>query len=316
MKTEARGVSAHYDYDALNRIKRRWYNGSSSTSATNHSSTLPNGVAQTDEVTYAYDSGCASCNTKGRLISVASSVSTYSFGEYDALGSVKAASQTIGEQTYTMSYNYDLAGHVVSMTYPSGRTVTYAYDGAGRTSSFIGNLGGADRNYATGMVYSPFGGTTKEQFGTDIPIFNNRAYNSRGQLAEIRAGTSFTGPTDDRNRGQLINWYSSGCGGANCNSTDNNGNLRKQETFIPHNDSISASTYWNQVFDYDNLNRLHSIQEGAMRQEYVYDRFGNRTIHQTQTVGAPKPNFGVDPNTNRLTPRLVPQQSVTTMPAT
>jgi len=39
------------------------------------------------------------------------------------------------------------------------------------------------------------------------------------------------------------------------------------------------------------------------QQEYAYDRWGNRTIHQTNTWGAeiPKPNFGVDTLTNRLT---------------
>jgi RHS repeat-associated protein len=301
VKTDARGVSAHYDYDALNRITRRWYNGSSSTSATTHSSSLPNGVAATDEVTYAYDPNIT--NGKGRLASVSSSVSSYSFNEYDALGQVKAASQTIGaigaQQTYPMHYTYDLAGHVKKMTYPSQRTVNYDYDAAGRTHSFIGELGGTDRNYSTGILYSALGGITREQFGTETTVYQKLAYNSRGQLAEIRASTNPT--TDDWNRGKFVNWYGAGCGGANCNTTDNNGNLRKQETFIPHNDSVSLQSSWNQVFDYDNLNRLHSIQEGAMRQEYVYDRYGNRTIHQSQTVGAPKPNFGVDPNTNRLT---------------
>jgi RHS repeat-associated protein len=38
-------------------------------------------------------------------------------------------------------------------------------------------------------------------------------------------------------------------------------------------------------------------------QSYIYDRFGNRTIDQTNTwgTGIPKPNFGVDTSTNRLT---------------
>ena len=40
------------------------------------------------------------------------------------------------------------------------------------------------------------------------------------------------------------------------------------------------------------------------QQEYVYDRYGNRTIHQTNTWGSniPKPNFGVNTATNQLTP--------------
>src|SRR6266568_3868352 len=91
----------------------------------------------------------------------------------------------------------DLAGHVTAMTYPSGRTVSYAYDNAGRTSSFSGYLGdGTNRTYTTGIIYSPFGGLTKEQFGTSTAIYNKLFYNSRGQLSEIREGTTYTGPTD------------------------------------------------------------------------------------------------------------------------
>jgi RHS repeat-associated protein len=110
------------------------------------------------------------------------------------------------------------------------------------------------------------------------------------------------------NRGKFVNWYSAQCGGASCNNTDNNGNLRKQEVFIPHNDGLTSSTSWLQQYDYDSLNRLERVKEfnsgstQLWQQEYVYDRWGNRTIHQTNTSnGTPKPNFGVDPNTNRLT---------------
>ena len=64
---------------------------------------------------------------------------------------------------YTINRSYDLAGHVTSQSYPSGHSVGYTYDGAGRTNSFAGNLGdGTQRSYATGIIYSPLGGVTKE----------------------------------------------------------------------------------------------------------------------------------------------------------
>jgi YD repeat-containing protein len=57
VKTDARGVSSHISYDALNRITRRWYNGSSSLNqVTNNVPALPSGVATSDEVAYFYDS--------------------------------------------------------------------------------------------------------------------------------------------------------------------------------------------------------------------------------------------------------------------
>jgi YD repeat-containing protein len=177
VKTDARGVSAHYDYDALNRLKRRWYNGSSLVTEMIHNQpALPSSIGATDEVNYAYDSGCPTCNTKGRLISVSSSASTYSYGSYDAVGRVLSVSQTLGGQPYPMSYEYDLAGHVTKMTYPSTRKINYAYDAAGRANSVTGTLGknpnAQPDNYATGIIYDAGGRMTKEQFGTTTPVYN------------------------------------------------------------------------------------------------------------------------------------------------
>ena len=56
VKTDARGVSAHFAYDSLNRINRRWYNGSNLLTATTHNSpALPAGVGTTDEAKFFYD---------------------------------------------------------------------------------------------------------------------------------------------------------------------------------------------------------------------------------------------------------------------
>jgi YD repeat-containing protein len=56
VKTDARGVSAHFSYDGINRINRRWYNSSNSTASTVHNNpALPAGVGATDEVKFYYD---------------------------------------------------------------------------------------------------------------------------------------------------------------------------------------------------------------------------------------------------------------------
>jgi len=79
VKSDARGVSAHLSYDALNRPTRRWYNGSSSLAEqTNNVPTLPSDVATSDEVAYFYDSQDLSPGAptysagyaKGRLVAV------------------------------------------------------------------------------------------------------------------------------------------------------------------------------------------------------------------------------------------------------
>ncbi len=80
--------------------------------------------------------------------------------------------------------------------------------------------------------------------------------------------------------------------------TDNNGNLKRQEIYIPNGGPTFAQT-----FDYDNLNRLQRVTDGSSwQQEYVYDLYGNRTIHETNTwgTGINKKDFTVNTVNNQL----------------
>ena len=276
-RTDARGVRTSYGYDDLNRLTSRSYQND------------PN---NTPAVNYTYDPAIA--NGVGRLSSVSSSISTYAYEEYDAFGRPTRASQTLYGQpnrTYVMTYAYDLAGHTTSMTYPSNRSVNYNYDLAGRLAdkdadhlAFAGNLGGGNpRTYSSGISYSAFGGMRQEQFGTTTRIYNKLLYNSRGQVAEILAATS--GDDATFNRGKIVNGYSLQCSGVNCAAADNNGNLRKQTVFVPNDDQNSNPTSWYQQYDYDPLNRLKRVHEytgnqsADWQQEYLYDRWGNRSIN-------------------------------------
>ena len=316
VKTDARGVSAHFEYDSLNRVTRRWYNGSNLAASTTHNSpALPSGVGTTNEAKFYYDTqtlpaGAPSYSrgsAVGRL--VAQTYGTGSNGDYyayDVLGRATMKIQQTGTVNYQMSAAYSLSGAVTTLTYPSGRTVSNSYDQAGRLSAVSGNLGdGTTRIYATGILYSPTGGLVKEQFGTTTSIYNKLFYNSRGQLAEIRASTSYTGPTDySADRGAIVNNYSNSCTGicSGMSMPDNNGNLRKQEIHIP-----SQTMRW-QEYTYDSLNRLDQAREvlngGAeqWKQKFNYDRWGNRTINTGITYGTGINNkaFEKEDATNRL----------------
>jgi RHS repeat-associated protein len=302
-KTDARPVSTSYVYDALNRVTSRSYSD------------------DTPAVTYSYDSA-GIANGKGRLASESSSVASYSYSGYDALGRVSGGAQTLGSQTYSLSYGYDRAGHVLSETYPSGRTVTNAYDGAGRLNSFTGNLGdGTARTYATGVSYDAGSRMTQEQFGTDTAIYNKLFYNSRGQLSEIREST--TGNDTSWNRGAIINHYSDNCWGMCYDGSsqnpsqgmpDNNGNLKKQDNYVPDNEQVTSYHTFTDSYAYDSLNRLQTVTETnyvsstnqtttPWQQSYTYDRYGNRKIDQANTWGGVNSmQAAVAPNTttNRL----------------
>jgi RHS repeat-associated protein len=307
-KTDARNITITYAYDALNR-----------NTSVNYSNTTI-GSPDVPDIQRIYDNPTAGAFGIGRLWqsygggneTVGSNVEKTLINSYDALGRPKTLSQRFktngawGTSVYETSRMYDRAGNVTSQTYPSGNKVTYHYDAAGRLDEFAGELGdGNNRTYSSGIIYSPFGGLAKEQFGTATALFHKLFYNNRGQLAEIRVGTSYTGPTDTGSqRGAIINHYSAQCAGAcspTSSMTDNNGNLRQQEHWIPNSSGTMQAQYV-QTYDYDALNRLQRVTESAnWKQEYTYDRWGNRRIHQTNTVGFPKPNFGVNESKNQLT---------------
>lgn len=315
MRTDGRGVSTHYAYDALNRLTRRWYNDSSSIADTTHDPVLPGGVAATDEVKFFYDaqvlpSGAPSFSrgaSAGRLIATiyGNDGANGDYLGYDDRGRIVLKLQQTGSVNYRIATTLNLAGGVTSITYPSDHTVTNAFDQAGRLTVFSGNIGdGTSRIYSTGILYSPAGAMVKEQFGTNTAIYNKHFFNSRGQLAEIRTSTSYSGPTDrDANRGAIVNHYSDQCPGscAGSSMTDNNGNIKRQEVIIP-----DQQTRWQQ-YDYDSLNRLKWAREvlddvEQWKQQFIYDRWGNRRIDTANTYGTGVNNkaFDVNPNTNRL----------------
>jgi RHS repeat-associated protein len=315
VKTDARGVSTHFAYDSINRLTRRWYNGSNLLTATTHNSpALPAGVGATDEAKLYYDTQSlpvgAPTYTRGSAIGrlVAETYGTGSNGDYyayDVLGRATLKIQQTGTVNYQMSSAYNLSGTVGTLTYPSGHTVTHTYDQAGRLTALSGNLGdGSTRTYSTGILYSALGGMVKEQLGTTTPVYNKLFYNSRGQLAEIRTGTSYTGPGDTTfDRGAIINSYSNLCTGVCSGSSmsDNNGNLIKQDIQIP---SVATRS---QSYEYDRVNRLKSAREvmssvEQWKQQFTYDRWGNRTIDTGVTYGAGINNKAFTVNTahNRL----------------
>jgi RHS repeat-associated protein len=245
--------------------------------------------------------------------------------EYDAGGRPKNYRQLfftngVASPQLNVTRTYDKAGHVLTQTYPSGHTVNYGYDIAGRLNSDTGNLGdGVSRTYSTGITYSELGGLQQEQFGTQVPLYHKLHYNVRGQLNDIRL-SSVPWATDqwNWNRGAIVNYYATAdlsCQTNECRAnsgTDNNGNLIQSQHWIPANDQMSSYNWTEDRYSYDSLNRLKSVAEyhgsstaGLSGQDFTqvnnYDRWGNRTIDQGMTsANVPHPNYTADTNTNRL----------------
>ena len=297
-QTDARGIVTTYGYDALNR-------GTS----VDYSNTAIN-----PDVTNTYD---GATNGKGRLWktytggteTVGTTVEKTLFESYDPVGRPLILKQyfklnNVWSDPYRVSRVYNLAGGVTSQIYPSDRFVTYNYDNAARLAdkdaqnlAFTGNLGGTSRTYSSAITYVASGLLKQEKFGTTTAVYRKLFYNSRQQLTAILANT--TGDDSTWDRGKILNQYSLQCSGLACDANDNNGSLRKQEVYIPAGGQVPAAVSWYQQYDYDDLNRLKRVHEFTgntlldWQQEYVYDRWGNRTISGTNTwIG----NSGNPPN--------------------
>ena len=205
-RTDARNVTATYTYDNLNRQTKAQYSDG------------------TQPVEQFYDA-----NWKGQLWRVSSGGNISDLGSQDAVGRPRLRRQWFSDgpywRYYDVNYSYDLSGNVISQTYPSGHTTSYQYDVAGRLLDFSGTLGdGASRVYSTGVIYDEAGRMKQEQFGTQTPVYNKSYYNVRGQLSEIRVGT--TANDTGWNRGALINHYSDQSWAGS--GTDNNSNLKSR----------------------------------------------------------------------------------------
>jgi RHS repeat-associated protein len=266
-KTDARNVVTTYGYDGLNRVKTRLYSGPS-----------PGGA--TPGVTYTYDAAGVP-NSKGRLTSVSSSVSTYSYTNFDAAGRVLACTQSTGGQPYNMSYQYNLAGGMTHETYPSGKEVVTEYDNAGRVA---GVKKDATIYYAGGgptsglITYTPHGAIKTLKMGNNLVEHTN--FNSRLQPEQIGLGASDT----DFSKLRLNYGYGTG--------TTNNGNVLSQRIRISGSSPLDVTTN----YTYDELNRLKSATEsiGSVAQTYDYDRWGNRAVR----TGSYIPNPALTPISN------------------
>jgi RHS repeat-associated protein len=272
-------VKVTYEYDALDRVTSRTYNDG------------------TPGVTYAYDIGT---NGIGRLNSITSSVSVYSFGQYDALGRAQSTTQSTDGQPYAMSYMYDLAGNLKTQVYPSGRVLETSYDNSGRiagvknqtTGSFY--VGAAATDSTNRIQYAAHGQTSQVRLGNGLWEHTN--FNTRLQVTQIGLGTTALNSTTL----QLDYGYGSA----------NNGSLQSQTIGLP---GLTLS----QSYTYDDLNRLKSAQELKLgvqtwKQVFQYDRFGNRNFEAgNTTIPVPLTNLVFNATNNRFDTQAPGQTLIT-----
>lgn len=200
---------------------------------------------------------------------------------YDQLSRLTSESRDLSElgQSFTLSYSYNLAGQMTSITEPSqfGSTVIYTYNEAGKVSDVTGTGGGASQ-YATGLQYRAWGGLKHLNYGNSLTL--DLSYNNRLQANHHDLKTS----TGSRVMGQD---YQYDAAGQITSSTDlTNSNLNRNYTY----DYVGRITLGDTA---------NGSLTGPYKQTYGYDVWGNFTNRTWRTFQ--QTPFGTFPQTNSTT---------------
>ena len=149
-RTDALGQVTTYEHDALNRLTR-----------------ISTDDPREADVVYRYDEPGAE-NGIGRLTTVIDGVGETTF-DYTASGEVKRETRTTNGDTSYLAYTYDGAGQIETITYPSGRVVTYERNAAGEVDTVTTTApDGTEAVLANQIERAPFGPITSLQHGNGL----------------------------------------------------------------------------------------------------------------------------------------------------
>jgi RHS repeat-associated protein len=257
-QTDARGITATFEYDALNRLTAVRY---------------PNAA---DDVVYGYDEGT---NGIGRLTSI-TDPSGETHYEYDARGNLIEDARVIGTTALTVHYAYDAADRLIEIVYPSGRTVGYARDAAGRISD-VRLEGLPDRDLATSLLHEPFGPVAGLVYGNGLVL--SRQFDLGGRLAAQSAGSL-----------QQLGWTYDDAG--NITGLSDGAQPGRSQTF--EHDALDRLTeasgaYGTQQFDYDAAGNRLSLTDDSAITSYTYATASNRLL----TAGPASYQYDANGNT-------------------
>lgn len=242
---DARNIVTDYTYDALNRLK-----------------TISYPTSATDNVTLNYDEvttdGVAN-EGRGLLTSVTAANGNNAAWVYNDLGGVLRDVRIIGGRTYRTHYDYDLAGSLSTLRYPSGREVEYQKDNKGRVSLVRTRKSSAEAwaTLASNIAYEPFGPVSGFTYGNGLT--ESLTYDLHYQPDVI----------------QTLN------GANSIRNLDYGFNLNNELETITDNSNAARS----QTFGYDDVGRLTDAQGQYGVLSYGYDFVGNRLSQQR--TGAP-----------------------------
>ncbi|SEL39812.1 RHS repeat-associated core domain-containing protein [Roseateles sp. YR242] len=261
-RTDSRGVLATYTYDVLNRPTAVSY-------------------TQAGQATVGYgwtydQSGGEFGYGVGRLTTATFPAGNTQSG-YDAHGRVITSVQTVGTVALTTLYTYDGAGHVTSLTYPSGRKLVFTWEGGQLT----------------------YIGLTQASTPITAPLLSNIQWQAFGPARswqmEMANGTQAYERVFDQ-YGRLVRYP------LNNVVRDLTYDAANRITSYSHLDAATglataATQTLGQTFGYDELSRLTTVSTSAQTWTIGYDANGNRT---NVTLNGTSRDYTTATTSNRL----------------
>jgi YD repeat-containing protein len=193
-KTDARGITIGYTYDALNRLLAKSYPTGTPSSCFQYdsSSLVTSGGYLIGRLTNAWTQSAA-CPSSAPSFQTASILTRRSILSYDAMGRVVNEQQCTYSNcststSYNPSYDYDLAGHMIHHSNGVGNIIlTDCYDVSSRLSLVLGvNTSCAAPSYSPSALifsaptYNANGSLAIATLGTGVGV--SRSYDVRGRI--------------------------------------------------------------------------------------------------------------------------------------
>ena len=245
-RTDSRGVTETYTYDAVGRLTQVVYS---------QAGQAPQTVSWSWSLT-----GADYTNSIGRLSRTDHPGGSSRF-KYDPQGRVTETVQTVNAAagansmpvTTTVKYGYTL-GKLTSITYPSGRKLTFVYTNGQVTGlSLAPDEAGTAAPLLSQIQWEPFGGVSSWNWNmTSGLVPHQRFFDQSGRIVRYRLGDVFRDVTYDA-ANRIVSY-----------------------THRSANDGIAQPSL-DQNFGYDENGRLTQVTTVASSWSIAYDPNGNRT---------------------------------------
>jgi YD repeat-containing protein len=253
-------------------------------------------------ITYIYDAA-------GNRTSMNDGLGSMSY-QYDALSRLMSETRTFSDPTNpaihnvskTLTYDYNLAGTLKSITDATGAIINYNMDAAGRINAITGSPYGGVTSYASNLQYRAWGALKHLNYGNGKTL--DAAYNARLQP------TSFTIPTVTA---KTYDYYADGSLRFSSEAQDHRFDrsytfdhvARIKEAFSgaeARGEPATTDRPYKQTFSYDSMGHLigrnnhhwtefYSISDSYQnnrRNDWNYDADGNllNSVHASYTYDA------------------------------